>query len=74
MRPSLIKAGDRVMMSNLGRRRHPGYADLQGTIVGGSVYPSSVRVKFDRRKHVETFHRDYLELVDPAGTEDGAGL
>ncbi len=63
MRPLLIRLGDRVTMSNVGRHRHPGYADLEGTIVGRSAYPSSVRVKFDCRKQVETFHRDYLELV-----------
>lgn len=62
---SLIQPGNRVTMSNLGRRRHPSYAGLEGTIVGRSAYPSSVRVKFDRRIQVETFHRDYLELVDP---------
>ena len=61
---SSIRPGNRVTMSKLGRRRHPRYAGLEGTIVGRSAYPSSVRVKFEGRIQVETFHRDYLELVE----------
>ena len=57
-----LARGDRVQMSALGRARHPSYGDRQGLIVGQGS-PSSWRIKFDERKHVQTIHSDYLEKV-----------
>jgi hypothetical protein len=57
-----LARGDRVQMSALGRARHPSYGDIQGLIVGQGS-PSSWRIKFDERKHVQTIHSDYLEKV-----------
>jgi hypothetical protein len=58
---SLVR-GDRVQMSALGLARHPSYGDIQGLVVGQGS-PSSWRIKFDERKHVQTIHGDYLEKV-----------
>lgn len=69
-----FQPGHRVRMSSLGRTRHPRYAELEGMIVGPSTYPSSVRVKFDSRKQVETFHRAYLESVVPVGAESQSSI
>jgi hypothetical protein len=57
-----LARGDRVQMSALGRARHPSYGDIQGLVVGQGS-PSSWRIKFDERKHVQTIHSDYLEKV-----------
>jgi hypothetical protein len=57
-----LERGDRVQMSALGRARHPSYGDIQGLVVGQGS-PSSWRIKFDQRKHVQTIHCDYLEKV-----------
>jgi hypothetical protein len=60
-----LALGDRVRMSELGLSRHPKYASREGVIVG-KVSASSLRVKFDERKQVQTIHHTYLEKV--AGT------
>ena len=61
---SSFERGDRVVMSELGRQRHPRYGLRQGTIVGyGS--PSSRRVKFDDSKTVQSIYIGYLELSPP---------
>uniref|UniRef100_Q07SB1 Uncharacterized protein n=1 Tax=Rhodopseudomonas palustris (strain BisA53) TaxID=316055 RepID=Q07SB1_RHOP5 len=53
-----------MVMSELGRQRHPRYGLRQGTIVGyGS--PSSRRVKFDDSKTVQSIYIGYLELSPP---------
>jgi hypothetical protein len=60
----LLERGDRVVMSELGRQRHPRYGFRQGTIVGyGS--PNSRRVKFDDSKTVQSIHIGYLEQLPP---------
>jgi len=62
--PASLERGDRVVMSELGRRRHPRYGFRQGTIVGyGS--PNSRRVKFDDSKTVQSIHVGYLEILPP---------
>jgi hypothetical protein len=59
-----LERGDRVVMSELGRQRHPRYGFRQGTIVGyGS--PNSRRVKFDDSKTVQSIHVGYLKLLRP---------
>jgi hypothetical protein len=57
-----LALGDRVRMSELGLSRHPKYASREGVIVG-KVSASSLRVKFDERKQVQTIHHTYLERV-----------
>lgn len=59
-KPPCLRLGARVWMSPLGRERHPGYGDREGTIVG-SGSPSSWRVKFDDRKTIQAIHKDYLQ-------------
>ena len=61
-----LAPGDRVRMSAWGRARHPKYGDRQGLIVGRGS-PSSWRVKFDERRHIQAIHRDYLEKVERSG-------
>jgi hypothetical protein len=61
---SSLERGDRVVMSELGRQRHPRYGLRRGTIVGyGS--PNSRRVKFDDSKTVQSIYIGYLELLPP---------
>jgi hypothetical protein len=65
--PVLI--GDRVRVSTLGALRCARLAGKVGTVVGGSVYTSSVQVRFDGNRCASTLHRDYLDVlanVDPA--------
>ena len=57
-----LRLGARVRMSPLGRERHPGCGDGEGTIVG-SGSPSSWRVKFDDRKTIQAIHKDYLQAA-----------
>ena len=58
-----LSIGDRVRISVLGATRCPRLASKSGTIVGGSVYASSVSVRFDGNKSASTFHRDYVEAI-----------
>jgi hypothetical protein len=57
-----LALGDRVRMNEFGLTRHPKYATREGIIVG-KVSASSMRVKFDERKQVQTIHHSYLEKV-----------
>ena len=61
-----LSIGDRVRISVLGASRYPRLASKSGTIVGGSVYASSVSVRFDGNKSASTFHRDYVEAIASA--------
>ena len=61
-KPPSLRLGARVRMSPLGRERHPGDSDREGTIVG-SGSPSSWRVKFDDRKTIQAIHKDYLQAA-----------
>ena len=61
-----LSIGDRVRISVLGASRCPRLASKSGTIVGGSVYTSSVSVRFDGNKSASTFHRDYVEAIASA--------
>jgi hypothetical protein len=58
-----IMIGNRVRMSALGAERCPNLAGKYGTVVGGSVYNSSVSVRFDGKKSSITLHQSYLEVV-----------
>jgi hypothetical protein len=55
--------GVRFKLSPLGSRRSPNLAGKEGVIIGGSLYPKSVRVRFDGNKSPKTLHRDYIELI-----------
>lgn len=64
-RPAIrIEVGDRVRMNERGRQRHPRYGLREGVVVGRGS-PSSVRIKFDERKSVQTIHEGYLERLNP---------
>lgn len=69
--PFAFAKGDRVRSSELGSIRHPRYAAIRGTVVGGGSgrYPNSVRVLWDGSRTVVAIHRDYIEPV-----RDGADL
>jgi len=58
--PSAI--GDRVRLSELGRRRCPRISADRGTIVGFTRRSTGARVLFDGRKSAVLFHASYLEL------------
>jgi hypothetical protein len=55
--------GDRVRISTLGASRCARLAGKVGTIVGSSIYASSLQIRFDGNKSASTLHRDYLEVV-----------
>lgn len=58
-----LSIGDRVRISALGATRCPRLASKSGTIVGRSIYTSSVSVRFDGNRSASTFHRDYIEVI-----------
>jgi hypothetical protein len=60
-----IAIGDRFRMSPLGAARCRRLADKTGTVIGGSIYSSSVSVLFDGNKSPSRLHRDYIELISP---------
>ncbi len=62
MKPD-IAIGDHFRMSRLGAARCRRLAEKTGTVVGGSIYSSSVSVLFDGNKSPTTLHRDYIELI-----------
>jgi hypothetical protein len=67
-----IPVGTRFKMSPLGAARSPGLAAKQGTIIGGSRYATSVRVRFDGYKTPTSLHRDYIELLPTELEDNGA--
>lgn len=64
MKPD-IEIGARFRMSTLGAVRCRRLAEKTGTVIGGSIYRSSVSVLFDGNKSPSTLHRDYIELIPP---------
>jgi len=65
MRQNLL-IGDRVRISALGASRCPRLANKTGTIVGGSIYTSSISVRLDGNKSSSAFHRDYVDVMTTA--------
>ena len=61
-----LMIGDRVRISALGAARCPRLANKTGTIVGGSIYTSSISVRLDGNKSSSAFHRDYLDVMTAA--------
>jgi ribosomal protein L21E len=55
--------GDRVRISALGATRSPRLAGKTGTVVGRSIFVSSVAVLLDGNKSPTTIHGSYLEAV-----------
>jgi hypothetical protein len=55
--------GDRVRISALGASRFPRLANKTGTVVGGSIYMSSISVRLDGNKSSSAFHRDYVDVM-----------
>ena len=55
--------GDRVRLSALGATRCPRLAGKTGTVVGRSIYVSSVAVLLDGNKSPRTIHGAYLEAL-----------
>ena len=55
--------GERVRLSELGRRRSPRMEDLLGTVVAGSQSPSTVGVRFDGKKTAVLMHVSYLQRL-----------
>lgn len=68
MKPNIL-IGDRFRMSTLGAARCNRLALKTGTVIGRSIYSSSVHVMFDGNKSPCTLHRDYIELVSSNETE-----
>jgi hypothetical protein len=64
---SEYSVGDRVKLSALGKVRCPRLADKVGTVVGHSVYVSSVVVLLDGNRRSSTIHGAYLETVEVCG-------
>jgi hypothetical protein len=58
-----IPVGTRFKLSKLGEARNPRLKSMEGTIVGGSQYKSSLRVVLDGRSTPLSLHRDYIELI-----------
>jgi hypothetical protein len=55
--------GDRVHLSELGCARHPRNSGKEGTVVGHTQYPNSLRIVWDGSRWPITMHRDYLQLA-----------
>jgi hypothetical protein len=70
---SNYSVGDRVKLSSLGKVRCPRLADRIGTVVGYSVYVSSVVVLLDGNKRSSTIHGAYLETVEGRAVEPFIG-
>lgn len=72
--PFSFAKGDRVCSSELGSVRHPRYASIQGTVVGGGSgrYPNSVRVLWDGSRTVVAIHRDYIQPAPDVAESDCA--
>jgi hypothetical protein len=58
-----FKVGDRVRLSDLGRRKHPLMLNTAGTVSNKTRLRSSVVVLFDGRKTAVLVHHSYLKLV-----------
>ena len=58
-----IPVGTRFKLSKLGEARNPRLKSMEGTVVGGSQYKSSLRVVLDGRSTPLSLHRDYIELI-----------
>jgi hypothetical protein len=60
-----IQRGMRVRLSALGKERCPRLKDETAVIMGRNG-PSTIRVRFDGRKHPMTLHLSYVELTELA--------
>jgi hypothetical protein len=60
-----IPAGTRFKLSRLGQARNRRFKSLEGTVVGGGLYKSTLRVVMDGRKSPLSLHRDYIEPITP---------
>jgi hypothetical protein len=63
-----ISKGDRISLSELGRSHHPRYTGREGTVIGYSVYPSSLRIIWDELRTPVAIHRNYLQRVEEASS------
>jgi hypothetical protein len=59
---SQLAIGDRVRLSELGRKRHPRIKQQLATVVGFSKGSNGVKVLFDRNASTTMLHVSYLEL------------
>ncbi len=60
-----IPVGTRFKLSRLGQARNRRFKSLEGTVVGGDLYKSTLRVVIDGRKSPLSLHRDYIEPITP---------
>ena len=59
-----VPVGTRFKLSKLGEARHPRLKrGVEGTIVGGGQYRSSLRVVIDGRKTPLSLHRAYIDPI-----------